>query len=197
MTRGNARRAKGPCCRHGVVKNGRGRSRLIMPLGSLQDAATSPVPDGEGCVAWSRWRWTSSSSGGCAVGHITRQESARKRSAGNPPAPFEVAGAGNGPMVRLLRHSQRKRRAPARSHLLVPRLPSTLPRPMVLQISRGVGAEVSETRDLRRDATWGWENRSGVVSAAWRGVGGRARAVGSRACLVAVLGVSPCVRSSR
>ena len=99
-----------------------------MPLGSLQDAATSPVPDGEGCVAWSRWRWTSSSSGGCAGGHITRQEkSARKRSAGNPHAPFEVAGAGNGLMVRLLRHSQRKRRAPARSHLLVPRLPSTLP----------------------------------------------------------------------
>ena len=47
-----------------------------------------------------------------------------------------------------------------------------------------VGAEVSKTSDLRRDATWGWENRSGVMSAARRGVGGRACAVGSRACLV-------------
>ena len=46
------------------------------------------------------------------------------------------------------------------------------------------GCEVSETRDLWRDATWGWENRSGVVSAARRGVGGRARALGSRACRV-------------
>ena len=50
------------------------------------------------------------------------------------------------------------------------RVAEPIPRPMVLQISRGVGAEVSETRDLRRDATWGWENRSGVVSAARRGV---------------------------
>ena len=38
--------------------------------------------------------------------------------------------------------------------------------------------------DLRRDATWDWENRSGAVSAAGRGVGRRARAVGSRACVV-------------
>ena len=67
-------------------------------------------------------------SGGHTVGHITRAvKSAGKRSAGNPHAPFEVAGAGNGSMVRLLRHSQRKRRAPARSHLPVLRLPSTLP----------------------------------------------------------------------
>ena len=41
--------------------------------------------------------------------------------------------------------------------------------------------------EMRR-GVWGWENRSGVVSAARRGVGGRARAVGSRACLV---GYSP------
>ena len=38
--------------------------------------------------------------------------------------------------------------------------------------------------DYRQFARWDWENRSGVVSAARRGVGGRARAVGSRACLV-------------
>ena len=38
--------------------------------------------------------------------------------------------------------------------------------------------------DLRRDVTWDWEHRSGAVSAAGRGVGRRARAVGSRACVV-------------
>jgi len=32
-----------------------------------------------------------------------------KRSAGKPPAPFDVAGAGNGGTVGLVRHSQRKR----------------------------------------------------------------------------------------
>ena len=63
------------------------------------------------------------------------------------------------------------------------RVAEPIPRPMVLQISRGVGAEVSKTSDLRRDATWGWENRSGVVPAVRRGVGGGTRAVGSRACL--------------
>ena len=71
-----------------------------MPLGSLQDAATSTLPDGEGCVARSRWRWTPSSSGGRAVGRITRRgKSARKPLAGNPHERFEVAGAGNGPGV--------------------------------------------------------------------------------------------------
>ena len=82
LTRGNARRAKGPCCRHGVVKRPR-QERLIMPLGSLQEVATSPLPAGEGCVAWSWWRWTWSSSGGCAAGRITSDaKSAGKRSAG-------------------------------------------------------------------------------------------------------------------
>jgi len=38
-------------------------------------------------------------------------------SAGNPHATFEVAGAGNQLTVWLLRHSQRKRRAPARLNL--------------------------------------------------------------------------------
>ena len=51
------------------------------------------------------------------------------------------------------------------------RVAEPIPRPMVLQISRGVGAEVSETGDLRRDATWDWENRSGscVSGRAWSG----------------------------
>ena len=39
------------------------------------------------------------------------------RSAGNPPATCEVAGAGNRLTVRLVRHSQRKRGAKDRPHL--------------------------------------------------------------------------------
>ena len=52
------------------------------------------------------------------IGHITLgTKSAGKRSAGKPLAPFEEAGAGNGPTVRLVRHSQRKRGATDRPHL--------------------------------------------------------------------------------
>jgi hypothetical protein len=40
-----------------------------------------------------------------------------KRSAGKPHAAFEEAGAGNGPTVRLVRHSQRKRGATDRPDL--------------------------------------------------------------------------------
>jgi hypothetical protein len=42
---------------------------------------------------------------------------AGERSAGNLHAPFDVAGDGNQLTVRLVRHSQRKRRAPDRSNL--------------------------------------------------------------------------------
>src|ERR1700741_1498459 len=40
-----------------------------------------------------------------------------ERSAGKPPAPFDVAGAGDGPTAGLLRHSQRKRGATDRPSL--------------------------------------------------------------------------------
>ena len=61
------------------------------------------------------------------------------------------------------------------------RVAKPISRPMILQISRGVGTEVSEAGDLRADATWDWENRSGTMSAARRGVDRRSCAVGSRA----------------
>ncbi len=52
------------------------------------------------------------------IGHITLDKKPTgKRSAGKPPAPFDEAGAGNGPTVRLVRHSQRKRGATDRPHL--------------------------------------------------------------------------------
>ena len=50
---------------------------------------------GDRGVAWSRWRWTWSSSGGCAVGRITRRrKSARNPLAGNPHERFEVEPEG-------------------------------------------------------------------------------------------------------
>ena len=64
------------------------------------------------------------------------------------------------------------------------RVAEPIPRPMVLQISRRVGAEISKTGNVRADPTWDWENSSGAVSAARRGVGGRARAAGPRASAV-------------
>jgi len=54
------------------------------------------------------------------IGHITLEaKQAGKRSAGNPHATFEEAGAGNGITVRLVRHSQRKRGATDRPDLRV------------------------------------------------------------------------------
>jgi transposase len=50
-----------------------------------------------------------------------------KRSAGNLHAAFDVAGTGNGTMVRLMRHSQRKRGETDRPDLNSPRQTSTLP----------------------------------------------------------------------
>ena len=74
------------------------------------------------------------------IGHISLGvKQTRKPSAGNPHAGFDVAGIGNQFTVRLLRHSQRKRRATARPNLQT-RSPS--PRPYNLPRSsppRGSG----------------------------------------------------------
>src|SRR5262249_35081718 len=57
------------------------------------------------------------------IGHITLGvKRTGERSAGKPPAPFDVAGGGDGSTVGLLRHSQRKRGVPA-----MPRPPDTAP----------------------------------------------------------------------
>jgi len=50
-----------------------------------------------------------------------------ERNAGNPHVAFDVAGAGNGFMNELMRHSQRKRGATDRLSLRMPRQSSTLP----------------------------------------------------------------------
>ena len=58
-----------------------------------------------------------------SIGHITlREKCAGARSAGKPHAACDVAGAGNGLTVRLVRHSHRKRGETDR-----PRLRSTAP----------------------------------------------------------------------
>src|SRR5678815_6056017 len=49
--------------------------------------------------------------------HKLDEKQAGKPSAGNPPAGFDEAGAGNGFTVRLVRHSQRKRGATDRLNL--------------------------------------------------------------------------------
>ena len=49
--------------------------------------------------------------------HNLDEKQAGKPSAGNPPAGFDEAGAGNGFTVRLVRHSQRKRGATDRLNL--------------------------------------------------------------------------------
>src|ERR1700674_1617080 len=52
------------------------------------------------------------------IGHINLgAKQAGKPSAGNPHAGFDVAGTGNRPTVRLVRHSQRKRGATDRLNL--------------------------------------------------------------------------------
>ena len=52
------------------------------------------------------------------IGHITLDvKQTGERSAGKPPAPFDVAGAGDGLTAGLMRHSQRKRGATARPDL--------------------------------------------------------------------------------
>ena len=56
-------------------------------------------------------------------------------------------------MVRLVRHSQRKRRTPARSHLLVPRLPSTLPSDLRDALVAFLDGELG-TSDLSRAETY-------------------------------------------
>jgi hypothetical protein len=87
---------------------------------------------GTGCTA----NWDSSMGTECdgrkrkhaqPIGHITLgTKPTGARSAGNPHATCDEAGAGNGPTVRLVRHSQRKQGAPDRPHLKAPRQPSTL-----------------------------------------------------------------------
>jgi len=62
------------------------------------------------------------------IGHInlgTKQTG--ERNAGKPHVAFDAAGAGNGFMNELMRHSQRKRGATDRLTLRIPRQFSTLP----------------------------------------------------------------------
>ena len=62
------------------------------------------------------------------IGHITLgTKQTGERNAGKPHVAFDVAGAGNGFMNELMRHSQRERGATDRLTLRIPRQFSTLP----------------------------------------------------------------------
>jgi hypothetical protein len=80
--------------------------------GAIQRLSPAASPAAESC--------------GSAIGHITLgAKTTGERSAGDPHAPFDVAGAGDQFTVRLVRHSQRKRgatdRPDLRSHGASPR----------------------------------------------------------------------------
>src|SRR5713226_7427537 len=75
------------------------RTRLVQ---SLSSPAAGVVPESQSS----------------RIGHINLgAKQAGKPSAGNPHAGFDVAGTGNRPTVRLVRHSQRKRGATDRLSL--------------------------------------------------------------------------------
>ncbi len=62
------------------------------------------------------------------IGHITLgMKQTGERNAGKPHVAFDAAGAGNGFMNELMRHSQRKRGVTDRLVLKIPRQSSTLP----------------------------------------------------------------------
>ena len=105
LKRGNARGAKGPCCTQLLRQDRRGRGEPINSSVILQELRRRIYVKAK------------------AIGPITLDaKCAGARSAGNPHAACEEAGAGNGFTVRLVRHSQRKRGVTDR-----PRLRSTAP----------------------------------------------------------------------
>src|SRR5262245_729443 len=126
--RSNARGAKGPCCSSFFRLHGRqGRDdkdahRSARPEaedlhqgeGRHGLALLGPAPGGIGASVG-----TGGVGGGCmptaesaanGIGHITLGvKRTGERSAGKPPAPFDVAGVGDGLTAGVVRHSQRKR----------------------------------------------------------------------------------------
>ena len=112
-----------------------GASRLSQRLGGKEDSAASDACTERKGFGWKRWsrQWlygtlglfnrlpgatATAESAPSPIGPITLDvKRAGKRSAGNPHAAFDVAGAGNQLTVRLVRHSQRKRGATDRPDL--------------------------------------------------------------------------------
>ena len=83
-----------------------------------------------------------------SIGHISlRGKCAGARSAGKPHAACDVAGAGNGLTVRLVRHSHRKRGETDGRACGAPRQPSTLPGAQPSRISSSGTSEHSKTHE--------------------------------------------------
>ena len=64
------------------------------------------------------------------------------------------------------------------------RVAEPIPRPMVLQVSHSVGAEISKTSDIWAVATWDWEDTAGIVPTAKDRVDRGACVTGPRTCAI-------------
>jgi hypothetical protein len=123
-----------------------------VPGGAKASAGSGGVENGY-TVSWVYLTTTSSVDGQARKSlehdrlHTLGTKQTGAPSAGNPHAGCDVAGAGNGFTVRLLRHSQRKRGATARLDLrnTAPVLDPTGQGPGILS-----GPQRRDTRTLRR-----------------------------------------------
>jgi hypothetical protein len=112
---------RGPAVRSSSANTG-GRGALIKAPADLQDlrrrlyARAKAVAVGPGGVGGDNN--VAAESAAMPLGRITSGvKRAGERCTGNPSAPFDVAGAGDGLTARLVRHSRRKRGAPDRPDL--------------------------------------------------------------------------------
>src|SRR5215471_14923878 len=115
---------RGPAVRNSSDNTGRQGCRDKSTRRSARPEA-GDIRCGEGRIGRVRWsrRQTAAESAAAAVGRISLGvKRTGERSAGKPPAPFDVAGVGDGFTAELVRHSQRKRGATDR-----PGLRSTAP----------------------------------------------------------------------
>jgi hypothetical protein len=124
----------------GIPQARRGRAGVIKPATDLQELRArigqQAKSAGTKCTSVSDWV---DSDGVASATRSRESRSARrkhkpagrrlhgKRSAGNPHAPFDRAGAGDGSMAMPVRHSQRKRGETDMRRLPIPRQPATLP----------------------------------------------------------------------
>ena len=110
---------------YGVIETGEGKGRVEWRDGSreLRRVTLQPAQGGQRFAPGRATTPSFAERRPGSIGHITlRGKCAGARSAGKPHAACDVAGAGNGLTVRLVRHSHRKRGETDR-----PRLRSTAP----------------------------------------------------------------------
>jgi len=141
---------RGPAVRNATGNTG-GRGAVIKAPNDLHDrsrgiyAGRKVEPSGPGGVGGGRG--PTAESAAALVGPISLGvKRAGERSAGNPPAPFDVAGVGDGFTAGLVRHSQRKRGATDR-----PGLQNTAP---ALDPTGDIRSAISRPPQRRPQAAW-------------------------------------------